>query len=67
MLRSLQMRVNRRTRRLGNKFRGETPTEKDASAIRQLQELAKRQARIQKSAYELAKKMAQFRRAVRID
>ncbi|GAB4157707.1 MAG: hypothetical protein Tsb009_34860 [Planctomycetaceae bacterium] len=54
MLRSLQMRVNRRTRRLGLKIKGEQATEKDAEVVEQLKQLAKRQARIQKAAYDLA-------------
>ena len=54
MLRSLQMRVNRRTRRLGNRIKGEQATKRDAEVVRQLRDLAKRQARIQKAAYDLA-------------
>ena len=54
MLRSLQMRVNRRTRRLGNRIKSDQATEKDGDVVRRLKDLAKRQARIQKSAYDLA-------------
>ncbi|MFQ5732515.1 MAG: hypothetical protein ACE5KM_11260, partial [Planctomycetaceae bacterium] len=54
MLRSLQMRINRRTRRLGNRIKGNQATEKDAEVVGRLRDLAKRQARIQKAAYDLA-------------
>ncbi len=52
MLRSLQMRVNRRTRRLGS-MAGEDPAA-DADLVGQLQELSLRQARIQSATYDLS-------------
>ena len=52
MLRSLQMRINRRTRTLGRLIDGEQAT--DAEVVQQLQDLSKRQARIQKATYDLA-------------
>lgn len=52
MLRSLQMRVNRRTRRLGS-LAGEDPAA-DADIAQQLQELSDRQARIQSATYDLS-------------
>jgi len=52
MLRSLQLRINRRTKRLGRLIEGEQATKEEV--VDQLQGLAKRQARIQDAAYDLA-------------
>ncbi|VAX36827.1 hypothetical protein MNBD_PLANCTO02-3373, partial [hydrothermal vent metagenome] len=52
MLRSLQRRVNARTKRMGRMYRGEQA--KNTDVVDQLQKLSKRQARIQKAAYDLA-------------
>jgi hypothetical protein len=52
MLRSLQVRINRRTKTIGDEITGEQAT--DAIFVDQLQELAKRQARIQRATYDLA-------------
>ncbi|MCA9113974.1 MAG: hypothetical protein KDA79_02735 [Planctomycetaceae bacterium] len=52
MLRSLQLRVNRATRRLGRLVEGEQATKADV--VGELQRLARRQARIQEAAYDLA-------------
>ncbi len=52
MLRSLQLRVNRRTRRLGRHIDGDQATE--GEIVDQLKQLAGRQARIQRAAYDLA-------------
>jgi hypothetical protein len=52
MLRSLQHRINRRTKSLAREFRGEQADDPDV--IEQLQELSSRQSRIQKTAYDLA-------------
>lgn len=52
MLRSLQQRINGRTKLLARGFRGEQADDPDV--VDQLQELAARQARIQKTAYDLA-------------
>ena len=52
MLRSLQLRINRRTKLLARNFRGEQAEEPDV--VDQLQDLARRQGRIQKTAYDLA-------------
>jgi hypothetical protein len=52
MLRSLQMRVNRRTKQIGRLIRGEQATSDDLAA--QLQTLARRQAEIQEATYILA-------------
>ncbi|MCH8829116.1 MAG: hypothetical protein IID45_06015, partial [Planctomycetes bacterium] len=52
MLRSLQNRINKRTRRLGNRIKGDQA--KNTETVRQLKNLAKRQARIQKATYDLA-------------
>ena len=52
MLRTLQLRVNRRTRTLGELFPGETAT--DTDLIEQLRELADRQGRIQRATYDMA-------------
>ncbi len=52
MLRSLQMRINRRTKLLARDFRGEQADQEQV--IQLLQDLARRQARIQQTAYDLA-------------
>jgi hypothetical protein len=52
MLRSLQMRVNRRTKMIGGLIKGEQATNDDLTA--QLQSLARKQAEIQEATYILA-------------
>ena len=52
MLRSLQLRINRRTRRLGRLIDGDQATE--AEVVQQLKGLSKRQQRIQQATYDLA-------------
>jgi hypothetical protein len=52
MLRTLQLRVNRRTKVLGRMVEGEQAQEDDV--LGQLQNLADRQARIQKATYDMA-------------
>lgn len=52
MLRSLQQRINGRTKLLARSFRGEQAD--DPEVVDQLQDLAARQTRIQKTAYDLA-------------
>ncbi|MDC0261805.1 hypothetical protein OAK47_01145 [Planctomycetaceae bacterium] len=52
MLRSLQLRINRRTRVLAREFRGEAADSTDV--VDQLHELSRRQSRIQKTTYDLA-------------
>ncbi|MBI5760852.1 MAG: hypothetical protein HZA46_20210, partial [Planctomycetales bacterium] len=52
MLRSLQLRVNNRTRQLGSQVQGEQALE--TGLVQQLQRLADRQARIQQATYDLA-------------
>ncbi|MDA0590595.1 MAG: hypothetical protein O3C17_21575, partial [Planctomycetota bacterium] len=52
MLRSLQLRVNRRTRQLGRMIEGDQAG--DADLLDQLQTLSRRQARIQQATYDLA-------------
>jgi hypothetical protein len=52
MLRTLQMRINHRTKRLGRMVEGEQAL--DADILGQLQNLAERQARIQKATYDMA-------------
>ncbi|HVW02167.1 MAG TPA: hypothetical protein VHB77_17580 [Planctomycetaceae bacterium] len=52
MLRSLQLRVNGRTTRLGRLVDGEQAVDPDV--VNQLQRLSERQARIQKATYDLA-------------
>jgi hypothetical protein len=54
MLRSLQYRVNRRTRQLGRLFKGEQAQESQADILKQLQDLADRQKRIQEATYNIA-------------
>ena len=49
---TLQLRVNRRTKRLGRLIDGEQATEADV--VDQLRQIATRQARIQKATYDLA-------------
>ena len=51
MLRSLQYRINRRTRQLARSFKGEQAT---GSQAKQLQNLADRQKRIQEATYNIA-------------
>ncbi|NOX57149.1 MAG: hypothetical protein GXP27_22490 [Planctomycetes bacterium] len=51
MLRTLQVRINRRTKRLGNLIEGNQATDPDI--VQQLQELAERQARVQQATYDL--------------
>ncbi|HLQ45513.1 MAG TPA: hypothetical protein VK137_12330, partial [Planctomycetaceae bacterium] len=53
MLRSLQLRVNRRTKQLGRTFDGEQATQSEI--VRQLQDLSGRQSRIQQAASDLVK------------
>lgn len=53
MLRSLQLRVNRRTKQLSRTFEGEQAT--DAEVVQQLQQLSHRQARIQQATSDLVK------------
>ena len=52
MLRSLQQRINGRTKRLGRSVDGEQALQPDI--VGQLQKLSQRQARIQKATYDLA-------------
>jgi len=52
MLRSLQLRINRRTKRLGRLIEGEQSEDQDV--IDQLRDLSERQSRIQKATYDLA-------------
>lgn len=52
MLRTLQLRINHRTKRLGRMVEGEQALEADI--LGQLQNLAERQARIQKATYDMA-------------
>ena len=52
MLRSLQLRINRRTKQIGRLIRGEQAT--DADLEKQLRVLARRQAEIQEATYILA-------------
>ncbi|MDP1798635.1 MAG: hypothetical protein Q8K78_14170, partial [Planctomycetaceae bacterium] len=52
MLRSLQYRVNRRTKQLGRMVEGEQASDPDLR--QQLQGLSQRQAKIQQSTYNLA-------------
>src|SRR5205085_1480306 len=52
MLRTLQLRINHRTKRLGRMVEGEQA--QDADILGQLQNLADRQARIQKATYDMA-------------
>lgn len=52
MLRSLQLRINRRTKRLGRLFSGEQAVEQDA--VERLRVLSRRQRRIQKATKDLA-------------
>lgn len=53
MLRSLQLRVNRRTKQLSRTFEGEQATQEEA--VQQLQQLSGRQARIQQATSDLVK------------
>ncbi len=53
MLRSLQLRVNRRTKQLGRTFDGEQATQEEA--VQQLQQLSGRQSRIQQATSDLVK------------
>lgn len=52
MLKTLQLRVNRRTKTLGQMFEGEQATEPEIVA--QLRELSERQGRLQQATYDLA-------------
>ncbi len=52
MLRTLQLRINHRTKRLGRLVEGEQAQDDDL--VGQLQNLADRQARIQKATYDMA-------------
>jgi hypothetical protein len=52
MLRTLQLRINHRTKRLGRMVEGEQAQDQDI--LGQLQNLADRQARIQKATYDMA-------------
>jgi hypothetical protein len=52
MLRTLQLRVNHRTKRLGRMIEGEQAVEDDL--VGQLQNLSERQARIQKATHDIA-------------
>jgi hypothetical protein len=53
MLRSLQLRVNRRTKQLSRTFEGEQATQEES--VQQLQQLSGRQARIQQATSDLVK------------
>ena len=52
MLKSLQLRINSRTTKLGQLYTGEQASQPDV--VRQVQELSVRQSRIQKATYDLA-------------
>ncbi len=52
MLKTLQLRINRRTKTLGSMFTGEQATEPDV--VGQLRELSVRQSRLQRATYDLA-------------
>ena len=52
MLRTLQLRINNRTRRLGREVEGEQA--ESTEVVDQLQELAERQARVQKATYDIS-------------
>ena len=52
MLKSLQLRINNRTTKLGQLYSGEQAIQPDV--VRQVQELSIRQSRIQKATYDLA-------------
>jgi len=52
MLRTLQLRINNRTRRLGREVEGEQA--EAAEVVDQLQELAERQSRVQKATYDIS-------------
>ena len=52
MLRALQLRINRRTRRLARLIDGDQASDKDL--LQQLKELARRQSRVHKAARDLA-------------
>src|SRR5690606_14211889 len=52
MLKTLQLRINRRTKTLGKLIAGEQATEPDV--VSQLRELADRQSRLQRATYDLA-------------
>jgi hypothetical protein len=52
MLKTLQLRINRRTKTLGKLIDGEQATEPDV--VSQLRELAERQSRLQRATYDLA-------------
>ena len=52
MLRTLQLRINHRTKRLGRLVEGEQAQDQDI--LGQLQNLADRQARVQKATYDMA-------------
>lgn len=52
MLRSLQLRINRRTKRLGSLVKGEQATE--AEVVEQLQTLSRRQSQVQQATHDLA-------------
>jgi hypothetical protein len=52
MLRSLQLRINRTTRRMGRQIEGEQADNPDI--LEQLQVLGRRQAKIQKATYDIA-------------
>jgi len=52
MLRTLQLRINNRTRRLGREVEGEQA--ENAEVVDQLQDLAERQARVQKATYDIS-------------
>jgi hypothetical protein len=55
MLRSLQLRINRMTRRLSRLVEGADGEQAvDADVVQQLQGLGRRQARIQQATYDLA-------------
>ena len=52
MLRSLQFRVNRRTKQLGRLVDGEQATESDV--VGQLKQLSERQSKVQRATYDLS-------------
>ncbi|MBM81743.1 MAG: hypothetical protein CMJ78_14280 [Planctomycetaceae bacterium] len=52
MLRSLQLRINRRTKRIGQLIEGEQAS--DSDLVKQLEQLSNRQQRIQRATFDLA-------------
>ena len=52
MLRTLQLRINRRTKQLGRMIVGDQAT--DGDVVDQLQQLSERQSRVEEATYDLA-------------